>query len=145
MGYDIGNAKRQMHLNAGGWTALLQLAHDYGWKPQGTTASSRCLEASDRVWNGNYTSNDGQIVEAEDARAMAEALRRALRDFPEKPPRSDGLFESADRLPAASARLSSSERMSDDSVIEVLTFILLIYSPGFCSSTEFAAAACPGL
>jgi hypothetical protein len=32
-------------------------------------------------WDGTYTTNDGQVVRAEDARALAAALERSLEDI----------------------------------------------------------------
>jgi hypothetical protein len=65
------------------WSKALELARLYGWKPLGTRSPSNldlyelCAE-----WDGRYLTNDGQTVEAEDARSLAAALERALDDIP---------------------------------------------------------------
>jgi hypothetical protein len=59
------------------WFRILALAEAYGWEPTGTEAPP-----DDPSWNGNYTSNDAQVVTETDARQLAEALERALRKMP---------------------------------------------------------------
>jgi hypothetical protein len=79
---------------------LLRLAEHYGWCPAGTRANEAMIrsffeesqlegEALDAAvarevqdWPGDYTTNDGQIVDRADAEAMACALTRALPDVP---------------------------------------------------------------
>jgi hypothetical protein len=60
------------------WAFYLHLAKHYGWKPQGTT------HPKIRNWNGafesGYVSSDGQVVSKDDAKAIATALRVAIRD-----------------------------------------------------------------
>src|SRR5437870_4509592 len=62
------------------WPKLLRLATAYGWKPMGTTQpldEARYFPGG--RWDGNnYTTNDGQIVSADDARRLADALEAAL-------------------------------------------------------------------
>lgn len=59
------------------WEHLLRLARLNGWRPAGTRQPLDwpAAEAWDR---GDYFASKGQTVTAEDARAMAEALSRAL-------------------------------------------------------------------
>jgi hypothetical protein len=65
------------------WQKLLRLAESYGWRPAGTTLPEAELKwMPDGRWDGSYTSNDGQTVVAADARSLAEALDRAVRDIP---------------------------------------------------------------
>jgi len=81
-----------MHLHSArgdfGWDVfsrqkLLRLAERYGWKPAGTTLSEAELKwMPDGKWDGNYTTNGGQTVAPTDARSLAEALDRAVRDIP---------------------------------------------------------------
>jgi hypothetical protein len=63
----------------------LELARCYGWRPRGTRPpeafNSYALNAD---WFGLYLTNDGQMVTAEDARALAEALECALQDIPDE-------------------------------------------------------------
>jgi hypothetical protein len=57
----------------------LDLAELYGWQPMGTEPPSvydfHKLRAE---WEGGYFTNDGQMIKAEDARSLANALERAL-------------------------------------------------------------------
>lgn len=67
-----------------GWAIILELAERFGWEPRGTLPPEGLEEADDEPmepWDGdNYGSNDGQIVTAEDAAAIADALQAALSD-----------------------------------------------------------------
>lgn len=66
------------------WAKALELAQLYDWKPLGTRPPSHidfyelCAE-----WDGRYLTNDGQTVQAEDARSLAAALERSLDDIPD--------------------------------------------------------------
>jgi hypothetical protein len=73
-GIRIGElVKTNDFLDAGCWAQVLDLAQCYGWMPAGTVLD-------DPQWNGDYTSNDGARVEAEDARGLEQALALALDD-----------------------------------------------------------------
>jgi len=72
-----GNSIRWGHIS---WARLLSLAEMYGWEPSGTTEPHG--EPLDD-WVGGYNSNDGQYVAPEDAKAMGDALRKALDDIPD--------------------------------------------------------------
>ena len=72
-----GNSIRWGHIS---WTRLLSLAEMYGWEPSGTTEPHG--EPLDD-WVGGYNSNDGQYVAPEDAKAMGDALGKALDDIPD--------------------------------------------------------------
>jgi len=66
------------------WAKALELAGLYGWQPMGT----RPMRGVDfyklgAEWDGNYLTNDGQIVKAEDAYSLAAALERSLGDIPD--------------------------------------------------------------
>lgn len=50
------------------WSKLLELGRKHGWIPIGTRSDD------EETWNGNYESNDGQLVIAEDSLALAAAL-----------------------------------------------------------------------
>ncbi len=86
------------------WIAVLQLAHDHGWQPAGTkpnVAHLRSLASPDtegkdldlaaRVvvaeavasWDGNYTSDNHQIVTAADAANLADGIERGLVRIPD--------------------------------------------------------------
>lgn len=59
-----------------GWHKVLELASEYGWKHPGT----RPRNGDDMT--GIYFGNDGQLVSADDASDLADALKRALADMP---------------------------------------------------------------
>lgn len=59
--------------NNNGWSYLYHLAEDHGWEPAGTV-----FDPPDLFWDGSYFSNDGQVVTAEDAAGMADAITRAM-------------------------------------------------------------------
>ena len=83
-----------------GWTWLLSLAEAHGWRRQGTRADptmirlqlagrdapaagaepelDAAVERAAADWRGGYASNDWQVVTAEEAAAMADALARAV-------------------------------------------------------------------
>lgn len=67
------------------WIMLQDLAQAYGWTPLGTQAPPEWIPTEDQpTWHGNYYANSGQTVLAEDARALGEALTRALPDLPDE-------------------------------------------------------------
>ena len=58
------------------WAFLLSSAETTGWKPSGTTLLDEETEEARTDWDStDYSSNEGQSVDVEDAEAMAEALR----------------------------------------------------------------------
>jgi hypothetical protein len=65
------------------WPRLLDLARLYGWKPMGTQNELWLQEENDEDWDGDYCTNDGQIVLSEDAAALADALEKAVVDIPD--------------------------------------------------------------
>ncbi len=88
MGFDLtAESGDYFHFNWAGWTQILKEAWDYGWRPQGTLCPDWYIVGTDlraadvydkEKWEGGYFSNDGQVVTAEDACAIAQALERAL-------------------------------------------------------------------
>jgi hypothetical protein len=83
MAMHLHSARGDFGWDSFSWQKLLRLAERYGWHPAGTTVSQEELKwMPDGKWNGGYTTNDGQIVIAADARNLAEALERAVRDIP---------------------------------------------------------------
>jgi hypothetical protein len=66
------------------WAKALELARLYGWRPLGTRPTPG-MEFSKlgADWLGTYLTNDGQVVSAEDACALAAALERSLEDIPD--------------------------------------------------------------
>ncbi len=93
MGMDISNGNAETrHFHRSLWIELLKLAYEYNWKPAGTEIggwedpehphSEFTKQLERKSWNGNYTSNDGQLITAEDANAIADALEKAFEDVP---------------------------------------------------------------
>ena len=66
------------------WAKALELAQSYGWKPMGTKPPSLVdFHSLGADWSGTYSTNDGQMVKAEDAFALAHALQKSLDDIPD--------------------------------------------------------------
>jgi hypothetical protein len=63
------------------WIEVLCVAETYGWQPMGTVLPEYCGRSAEG-WTGSYTGNNGQIVTAEDANGIADALMRALDEAP---------------------------------------------------------------
>ena len=74
MGMDLvgkhGGKSFQIH----GWRMCLDRAIEFGWTPEGTVAPTDFPGE----WQGGYYSNDFQAVTDSDARALGEALLRAV-------------------------------------------------------------------
>ncbi len=60
------------------WRKALELARAHGWQPAGTLAPPIRWDGSGIRWNGEYDPPAGQEVTRSDARALAEALSRAV-------------------------------------------------------------------
>lgn len=58
------------------WNLMLPTAEHYGWRPKGTKPPEGVPA---QEWNGSYFSNDGQLVEKNDALALAKYLRDAAK------------------------------------------------------------------
>lgn len=71
------------------WRKLLLLAISYGWEPVGTLKNQSLEEIQpwgaviNDPWDEDYMANAGQIVTAEDAKALAYALESCLDDIPD--------------------------------------------------------------
>ena len=66
------------------WAKALELAQLSGWKPLGTDAPwTHDPYELNADWSGTYMTNDGQVVKAEDACALAAALERSLDQIPD--------------------------------------------------------------
>jgi hypothetical protein len=61
------------------WISLLSIAEKHGWIRKGTTIPE---DYPEKVWSGNYWSNDGQTVEEDDAMNLGQALEKALPTLP---------------------------------------------------------------
>ena len=64
------------------WNRALRLARDYGWDPRGTGRPADWDHDGVGRWDGNYLHNEWQEVEADDARALAQALEAAVSNVP---------------------------------------------------------------
>jgi hypothetical protein len=86
MCYDLFNPSTEVcrKFSRQSWAKALELAKIYGWRPLGTCPPSIYdfyhLNAD---WNGTYWTNDGQVVQREDALALAYALQKSLDDIPD--------------------------------------------------------------
>ncbi|HEY2589526.1 MAG TPA: hypothetical protein VGI81_27515 [Tepidisphaeraceae bacterium] len=71
------NGKATFFSNVG-WANLLAFAEEYGW----TAARTGAPEEWDarEPWPGHYDPAEGQKITADDARRIAEALRKGLND-----------------------------------------------------------------
>lgn len=79
MGFNLTHDERRVFgFSNAGWRFYRALAETYGWQPAGTLPPPGFTPAAS--WPATYESNDGQWVSAEDALALAAALRRALED-----------------------------------------------------------------
>ncbi len=77
MGYSLkSESGAETGFNMFGWGIVRRLAQDFGWRPLGTEPPVDWSSA--RTWSGTYTSNDGQLVTAQDALALGAALEAAL-------------------------------------------------------------------
>ena len=66
------------------WAKALELAELYGWRSMGTEPPSLYdFQQLDADWDGNYLTNDGQMIKAKDALSLAIALEKALNDIPD--------------------------------------------------------------
>jgi hypothetical protein len=75
------------------WPIIRRLAENFGWQPCGTLPPVGWDAQVEKVgeWPRHYTSNDGQLVTAQDALALGTALGAALASD-EFDPRIRGLF-----------------------------------------------------
>ena len=86
MGFDLVGKNRDFSTNWGGWRYIFKLAIENGWEPAGTKPPDendmKILYGDDAPpandWDGCYFSNCLQLVTAEDAANMAEALHRSM-------------------------------------------------------------------
>ncbi len=76
-------------MSLGEWVHLLELGWLYGWKARGTVndgfagRSEADIPSCIPSRTTNYESNDWQIVDREDAAALASAIKNALDDVPD--------------------------------------------------------------
>ena len=62
----------------GYWNLILDSAKKEGWKPLGTTKYDEAMK-KDTTWNSSdYNSNNGQVVNDEDAYQLSKSLKQYL-------------------------------------------------------------------
>ena len=67
------------------WPSVLDLAEEYGWKPAGTRELTPDGEHAYRSPKFGYITNDGFVVMKTDARKLATALSKAIKDSAARP------------------------------------------------------------
>lgn len=85
MSYDLYNPSTSLsrRFSRQFWAKALELARLYDWQPLGTCPMPGIdFSALDSEWDGNYSTNDSQVVLMEDAYSLAAALERSLDDIP---------------------------------------------------------------
>ena len=69
------------------WQLVLTLGRWYGWQPAGTLPPDPEYfddwDGEPADWDGHYFPPDGQIMTANDAQGLADALERAYADLPD--------------------------------------------------------------
>jgi hypothetical protein len=137
MGYDFvglgGLGHRETNFNNGFWGTQLDIAEIFDWQPAGTIAPPDRSSA----WSGQYCGNDFQEVTDADARALGEALHRALAALRTVQVETIDAFDDAPEcsLRTALAALKSGQALTKDQA-KVLCRI------GAAGVREFADFAC---
>jgi hypothetical protein len=86
-GVDVWGACGDFGFSERCWRLVLALGRHYGWRPEGTLPPDPdwfedwC--GDDASWDGRYYPPEGQRMTARDARALADALDRAVMDLPD--------------------------------------------------------------
>jgi hypothetical protein len=117
------------------WAKALELAALYGWKPIGTRPPSYLdFYQIGAEWDGRYSTNDGQTVKAEDARSLAAALERSLKDISDKnlPMDWDALVYQGDDLPEwlSPEERETIEESLQDGLLDIMGMSPLDYFAG---------------
>jgi hypothetical protein len=139
MSYDLFNSSTTIcrKFNRQFLVKALELAELYGWQPLGTQPPfGHDFHELNAEWDGNYLTNDGQIIKAQDALSLANALEKALGDIPDSISHVDWNlnFWMEDDLPAW---LSPEEQeMIDDGLENELFDILSTHPLKFFAGDE---------
>jgi hypothetical protein len=82
--YDFTNIKSEFYFSVMEWHKILELAQKFGWKPKGTSSNRimKSFAGNWDNWDGNYFSFANQLVDEDDAKNLADALKRAIKDIP---------------------------------------------------------------
>jgi hypothetical protein len=95
MNYQLSNRSTSslQTLSKETWSRILSLARFYGWQPMGTLPpfihnlrKPTYTDGANGPWDGTYLRNEGQVVQGEDALALAIALHASLDDIPDVNP-----------------------------------------------------------
>jgi len=78
MGYQLEGAGGEITFAQSIWPPVLAVAAIFGWQPQGTIPDKESGIFPGRASYGAYEYNDGQLVTAEDAHNLGEAIEKAL-------------------------------------------------------------------
>ncbi|MEI6462687.1 MAG: hypothetical protein WCO33_03415 [bacterium] len=82
MGFDlINHSGEEFRWDMTFWSKALQLGEKYGWKQKGTTMPK---DYEGGTWSGTYWESSHQIVEAEDANNLADALEKSIEFLPKE-------------------------------------------------------------
>ncbi len=89
--YDLTNNNGEYYFSVRDWHKVLELAKEYGWKPKGTSVNRimKSFAGNWDNWDGNYFDFSNQLVDEDDARNLAKALRAAMKDIPKRRPNKD--------------------------------------------------------
>lgn len=85
MGMDLEGKGGYFRWTTSAWCDVLALAEHYGWEPTATGPPLGVLKADH---SGYYFGNDGARVYARDAKALADALERAVEEMPKRRPKA---------------------------------------------------------
>jgi hypothetical protein len=121
MTMDIIGPHGETSFTMSGWRYMLRLASENGWQPAGTFPDSE---------------NSGRRVSPEDARALADALERALPDIPNHDALEHKAFTapglpSGERFIRADEDINPLEYYSGESKLHLRQFIELCRQGGF--------------
>jgi hypothetical protein len=109
------------------WPRLLMLARSYGWILMGTLPPKPFPGEKPVRWNGSYTAVcEGQLVSAEDAASLANALEKALVDIPDL----EGIGPKKIRISSIEEAESYVKKSGDPFVMFILTIGLFDSSRG---------------
>lgn len=82
MGYDLSlqsDPSVEFRWTTDWWSKILEFAELRGWVPKGTIAPTDWSgKHPNEQWDGNYSWNGGEVVEADDAKKLAAAIRSGL-------------------------------------------------------------------
>lgn len=113
------------------WVRAYDLAIEGGWEPQGTLPPANYFDEEE--WPGVYDCNDGQIIEAEDAYEMADALEDMLSELKERPSESQTeIDQQEDPFALKGSRISAPDYFSIESKRKILKSLIGFLRGGAC-------------